>query len=368
MIRPESSQANRYQSQSKILPRCDTDLPSHLVSVVIPAYNAEATINDTLRSVRSQTHPHLEIIVVDDGSADRTTSIVNAHAVSDGRITLISQKNAGVAAARNTGWQFARSALIAFVDADDLWAPTKIERQLEVILSGGLKMGLVYTWWALIDEHNRIRCKVRGRDIAGDVLEQTLTGNFVGHASSPLIRRQALVEAGGFDSGLQDAGIHGCEDLLVYHRIARRYQFGLVRDHLTGYRVASGRMSSDRPRMLRSFKMVANEMKLGHPKSAEKADRGVRMYLTFLIGEALASQNFRQALNLLALWVPEHPLDGVIIPFSVFCSKTSFHLQWLGKALLGHNFANERTPFPIGEVDLSTGGSVIDAGEFIKNH
>ena len=213
------------KAAQKILPACDTELHSHLVSVVIPAYNAEATIDDTLRSVRSQTHRDLEIIVVDDGSTDRTTSVVKTHAAIDGRVTLIAQENAGVAAARNAGWRSARSALIAFVDADDLWAPTKIERQLEVILSGGMRVGLVYTWWALIDEHNRIRCKVQGRDIAGDVLEQTLMGNFVGHASSPLIRRQALVEAGGFDSGLRDAGIHGCEDLLVYHRIAEAVSF-----------------------------------------------------------------------------------------------------------------------------------------------
>ena len=359
MSNPESSQANGYPSGSKIMPASDTEL-SRLVSVVIPAYNAEATIDDTLKSVRSQTHPHLEIIVVDDGSADRTASIVNAHAAVDGRITLISQKNAGVAAARNTGWQFARSALIAFIDADDLWAPTKIERQLDVMLSGGLRVGLVYTWWALIDEHNRIRCKVEGRDIAGDVLDQTFMGNFVGHASSPLIRRQALVEAGGFDSGLRDAGIHGCEDMLIYHRIARRYHFGLVPDHLTGYRVASGRMSNDRPRMLRSFKMVGNEMKLSHPESAEKVDRGTRTYLLFLIGEALGSRNFRQALRLLSLWVPEHPLDGVIIPFSVFCSRAGFHLQWMGKALLGHDFAKEKVPFPIGEPDPSISTSIVE--------
>ena len=79
MIRPESSQASGYQSDAKILPACDTELRSHLVSVVIPAYNAEATIADTLKSVRSQTHRDLEIIVVDDGSTDRTTSVVKAH-------------------------------------------------------------------------------------------------------------------------------------------------------------------------------------------------------------------------------------------------------------------------------------------------
>ena len=92
------------------------------------------------------------------------------------------------------------------------------------------------------------------------------------------------------------------------------------------------------------------------------------MYLIFLIGEALGSRNFRQVLHLLALWVPEHPFDGVIIPFSVFCSKAGFHLQWMGKALLGHDFEKEKTPFPIGELDPSTSTSIVENGEFIKNH
>lgn len=172
MIRPETSQANGHQSDAKILPAFDKGSLPHLVSVVIPAYNAESTIDDTLRSVRGQTHRELEIIVVDDGSTDRTTSVVKAHAAADGRVTLIAQENAGVAAARNAGWQSARSAFIAFVDADDLWAPSKIERQLEVILRGGLRVGLVYTWWALIDEHNCIRRKVGGATLPATYLSR----------------------------------------------------------------------------------------------------------------------------------------------------------------------------------------------------
>jgi hypothetical protein len=113
--------------------------------------------------------------------------------------------------------------------------------------------------------------------------------------------------------------------------------------------------------------MVANEMKAGHPESAEKVDRGTRMYLLFLLGEALGSRNFRQALRLLSLWVPEHPLDGVIIPFSVFCSRAGFHLQWMGAALLGHDFAKEKTPFPIGELGVSASKSTVENGEFTKN-
>lgn len=113
--------------------------------------------------------------------------------------------------------------------------------------------------------------------------------------------------------------------------------------------------------------MVANEMKLGHPESTEKVNRGTRMYLIFLIADALGSWNFRQALRLLSLWVPEHPLDSVIIPFSVFCSGAGFHLRRMGTALLDHDFTKEKTPFPIGELDLSTSTSTVENGEFIKN-
>src|SRR5690348_12029992 len=107
-----------------------------LVSVVIPAYNAAATLDETLRSVRSQTHRALEIIVVDDGSVDDTREIAGRHAAVDDRVQVVTQSNAGLAASRNAGWMRARSELIAFIDADDLWAPTKIERQLERLRTG----------------------------------------------------------------------------------------------------------------------------------------------------------------------------------------------------------------------------------------
>lgn len=112
-----------------------------LVSVVIPAYNAAATLDETLRSVRSQTHRALEIIVINDGSTDDTGAIARRHAAIDGRVQVANQDNAGLAAARNAGWRRARSELIAFLDADDLWAPTKIERQIDALRSGGSMSG-----------------------------------------------------------------------------------------------------------------------------------------------------------------------------------------------------------------------------------
>src|SRR5262245_57856494 len=97
-----------------------------VVSVVVPAFNAGATLDQTLRSVRAQTYTHLEVIVVDDGSKDATAEIALAHAKSDARIRLVRQANGGVASARNAGIREARAALVAPIDADDLWAPTKI--------------------------------------------------------------------------------------------------------------------------------------------------------------------------------------------------------------------------------------------------
>ena len=83
---------------------------------------------------------------MDDGSRDRTPEIALAHAAADPRVRLIRQANAGVAAARNLGVAEAKASLVAPVDADDLWAPTKIERQVAALRRGGPEVALVYTW------------------------------------------------------------------------------------------------------------------------------------------------------------------------------------------------------------------------------
>src|SRR5689334_6839377 len=119
-----------------------------VVGVVIPAYNAAATLDETLCSVRAQTYLTLEIIVVDDGSRDATPEIALRHAAGDRRVRLIRQANAGVAAARNRGIEETRADLVAPIDADDLWAPTKIARQMEVLRRASPETALVYTWSA----------------------------------------------------------------------------------------------------------------------------------------------------------------------------------------------------------------------------
>ena len=98
-----------------------------LISVVIPAYNAESYIQSTLDSVFNQTYQNIEVIVVDDGSNDSTQSILNAYPHN---VVVIKTENKGVSHARNTGIDAAKGGWIAFVDSDDIWLPTKLEEQI----------------------------------------------------------------------------------------------------------------------------------------------------------------------------------------------------------------------------------------------
>jgi glycosyltransferase involved in cell wall biosynthesis len=117
-----------------------------LVSVLIPAYNAEKWIGDTLRSALAQTYPHREIIVVDDGSKDGTLQAARQFE-SDG-VRVVTQKNQGAAATRNAAYKLCSGDYIQWLDADDLLSPNKIEKQLEVAEQVGDKRTLISSGWA----------------------------------------------------------------------------------------------------------------------------------------------------------------------------------------------------------------------------
>jgi glycosyltransferase involved in cell wall biosynthesis len=123
-----------------------------LISVIIPAYNAQKTIRETIESVLNQTFKDFEIIVIDDGSQDSTVEIVSAF--SDPRLRLFSYPNAGVSATRNRGLAQANSEFISFLDADDLWTPDKLEAQLRA-LEANPQAAVAYSWTDYIDESSQ---------------------------------------------------------------------------------------------------------------------------------------------------------------------------------------------------------------------
>ncbi len=224
----------------------------NLVSVVIPAYNSGRTLGETLTSVRRQSYAQLEIVVVNDGSTDDTVAIARAHAAEDTRIRIVSIGNGGVAVARNAGIAASHGAFVAPVDADDLWHPEKIARQMAVMRAEGPETGYVYTLDRKIDRESRV-FSTRGESLfEGHVYLRHLLFNFVGNGSSLLIRRAALEEVGGYEPDLHRRGAQGCEDYLLQLLIARSWKVGRVPEYLTGYRLTPGAMSSDKERMARS--------------------------------------------------------------------------------------------------------------------
>jgi glycosyltransferase involved in cell wall biosynthesis len=233
---------------------------NHLVSVIIPVFNAVRTIEATLASALRQTYPSLEVIVVDDGSSDGTAAIVEAKALTDPRIRLIRQRNAGVAAARNYGLAMAAGDLIAPLDADDLWHRDKIARQVRRFDQAGGHTGVVYCWSTDIGMDDRIVAHRLDLDrFEGNVLPALILGNFLGNASVPLIRRSELEAVGGWDPALRAQGAQGCEDWSVYLRLAQRCEFSLEPAFLVGYRQVPGAMSRNIEQMHRSFRLVMEE-------------------------------------------------------------------------------------------------------------
>ncbi|MGN6583830.1 MAG: glycosyltransferase family 2 protein [Rhizobiaceae bacterium] len=282
-------------------------IDSPTVGVVVPMYNAERTIGATLESVRSQTYSALDIIVVDDGSTDMSAAIVMEHSSRDPRIRLVHQANRGVAAARNFGVALTGAGFLAFVDADDLWAPTKVEQQLAVLLDGGPAAGLAYCWFAMIDAEDRVYSLNNQPLAEGRVLQHMCRRNFVGNGSSMMLRRAAFLAAGGFDSSLRARNAQGCEDMLMCLRVAEHFEFRVVPQYLVGYRMTNSNMSSDVRQMLRSCEIVLAEYREKYPELSGEMDAHLTDMLAWLAVRGLMGGRVLAACELIRRLVVLEP-------------------------------------------------------------
>ena len=234
-----------------------------LFSVVIPARNAEDTIAQALDSVLIQTCQQFEIIVVDDGSTDATVQIATEKAAD--RVTIVSQENQGVSAARNAGIRVARGAYVSFLDADDLWLPTYLAKAIEA-LSGDPEPGLVFTdAWVYDEPAGRIRRQpmMARRRPTDDLPSEPaaffsllLRGNFV--YTSATVPKDVLEQVGGFDAELTRA-----EDYDLWLRIsAAGFSASYVPGPLALYRLhgSARSLSSDRLEMSRGESEVLRRL------------------------------------------------------------------------------------------------------------
>jgi len=216
-----------------------------LISVIVSAYNVEPFLAETLASIQRQTYREFEVIVVDDGSTDRTSEIARQFVEKDARFILLRQKNAGTAAARNAALKQARGEWIAFLDADDVWLPEKLAAQLN-LLKQKPRANLLFTDYFLWDGQNDFGRRYSDPDKFpdGDVGRRLIFFNLF-CISTVIIKREMLDTVGWFDVELLMA-----EDWDLWLRIAER---GLcakgVRQPMARYRIWPGQISHNTIRM-----------------------------------------------------------------------------------------------------------------------
>ena len=258
-----------------------------LISVVIPAYNAEKTIKETIESVLEQTWTDLEIIVINDGSTDSTLEIVNG--MDAPQLKVFSYANGGVSASRNRGIALAKGEYIAFLDADDLWTSDKLEAQFKA-LQDHPEAVLAYSWTDYIDEQGQFLYPGSHITVNGDVYAQLLLGNFLENGSNPLIRKDALTAIGNFDQSLPPA-----EDWDLFLRLAARYPFIAVPSAQVLYRISKNSASANIVRQEQQCLKVLERAYAQSPKSLQSLKKqslaNLYQYLTF---KALESKQTRE--------------------------------------------------------------------------
>ncbi len=215
------------------------------VSVILTTYNRADLVGRALKSVLAQTLADLEVIVVDDGSSDRTREVITQFA--DPRVHYIFQENRGLAGARNTGVRAARGAYIAFLDDDDEYLPTKLAQQVPA-LDAHPEYDVVYSDVYLCDAVGKpLRLVVdalgRGSLPTGMVLEALVYGNFL-VSNAPLVRRECFSEARLFDERLRMF-----EDWDFWVRLACEALFLYQPGAVACYRMHAAMMSRNRERM-----------------------------------------------------------------------------------------------------------------------
>jgi glycosyltransferase involved in cell wall biosynthesis len=224
-----------------------------VVSVIIPAYNVAPFIGETLRSVLAQTFSEYEVIIINDGSPD-TVELEAVLAPYLDRIIYLKQENQGAGAARNTGLRAARGEFVAFLDGDDQWLPSFLEKQLKLIRSGP-GYDLVYANAELFGNGPKARGTVMQREPSeGPVtFESLLAERCLVNTSTVLARREPILEVGLFDVTLRNS-----QDFDLWVRLAKRdgARMNYQREVLARHRVWDGSLASD------GIKSVEGELKV----------------------------------------------------------------------------------------------------------
>lgn len=229
--------------------------PTHpFFSVVIPTRDRDDFLRVALESVRGQTERDFEVIVVDDAGSASTRTL--AASFDDIGVTYVVNDHAhGGAGTRNAGAERARGSWIAFLDDDDAWLPTRLERVRSLIERSDETLGLVYTAHAKYDFDAHAVLSIARPRIRGRVLQDALYHNFVGGLSVVVVRREAFLRIGGFDERFPSL-----QDMELFVRLAQAWSFDYVDEVLAHVRQGrAGRISTNAAKKLEGGRLFAEK-------------------------------------------------------------------------------------------------------------
>lgn len=231
---------------------------SGLVSVIIPCYNAESFIKETIDSVLKQTYPSIEIIVINDGSTDRTQKVLTYLDRNIPTLQVVHVQNGGVSKARNIGVEYSKGEYIGFLDADDLYLPDNILRKVKALENAENTL-LVHSYERIFESKTKTVIDI-AKGQSGHVLNTLLSleKTVIHSPSSVLITKSLYQSIGGFDQNLSTSA-----DWEFWVRAAKKTPFSVIKEPLSMYRIHENQMHSNidlmKRDMLYAFKKHKND-------------------------------------------------------------------------------------------------------------
>lgn len=273
------------------------------VSIIMPIYNAESSLNVSIESVRAQSFSNWELILVDDGSTDNSYHIVYAAAQREGRIRLYRQTNSGPSTARNLGIEKSAGAFVAFLDADDRWSTKRLAHMLAAFDTKP-KAGVLFSRTQFVDAASgQLGTTSPHRDKLTPAT--LLAENPVCSTSNIICRRSVIEQIGGFRDGLDFAED---QDWLLRVALDGRFEIRGVADVSFHYACAHNSQSSDLAAMHAGWLRMADHATLSHGRTVGPLRPfAYAQFLRYLARRALRMRRGDEALNYIVRALHQHP-------------------------------------------------------------
>ena len=221
-------------------------------TVIVPVFNSERWIASTLRSIQNQSYSSWECLVINDGSTDNSRLIIEKFVKEDSRFKLISTNNQGVAKARNLGILNALGEFLAFLDADDIWLPNKLELQLKSLTNEIIADYTLSDYILFKDSTLKIIARVHLKKLNIMIHHWfNFTGDGPAAASTLMIRRASIIRVGGYNTELRSTA-----DLDLMLRLQNKFKYVPTVKILVGYRIHNKQMHSDLKKLSKEFEVL----------------------------------------------------------------------------------------------------------------